>query len=305
MGIVDEGLMDAVKDFNRERTTKLGYSTSTGIISLDAALGGRLPHGAIEIFGPHSVGKTTLLNEMIAAAQAAGSIAALCPSEYVDIPYMRNFGIDLNSLALITGNTGEYVLEGACKFIEDHRILGRPCFLAIDSATGLRPEDDQFGQWNLMIDTFLEVALPELGEGSCIVMTDQIRTKRSIRPDKFFVDGQVDSTARRIVDAFSARLELSRTDVTESYYTMMVNVVASMFSTPATILPLRVEKGGGVDTMLDLVRVAVEFGAVQKEGSWYSFKDQSIGQGEQHVANILGANPELAKLILDEVMEGA
>jgi len=305
MGITDEGLLDAVKDFHRDRTATLSYSTSTGIVSLDAALGGKLPTGAIEIYAEAGVGKTTLLYEIISTAQASGMAAALCPSEYLDIPYMRSFGVDLDNLILFTGNTGEHVLEAACKFIEDNRILARPCILAIDSATGLRPKKDEYGNWTGMLASFLEVVIPELGEGSCVVMTNQVRTKRSVHPDKFFVDGRVDSTARKVVGYFSTRLELTRIDVTENEYTMMVNVVANVYSHPSTILPLRVVKGHGVDTMLDLVRVAVEFGAIQQSGSWYMRGETSLGQGEHCAAELLRMNPELAKLVLDDVMEGA
>jgi len=305
MGIADDDLLAVVKDFGRESQARMDFSSSTGIVSLDAALGGRLPAGAIEIYGESSVGKTTLLYEIITSAQDSGMAAALCPSEYLDIPYMRSFGVDLDSLILFTGNTGEYVLEAACRFIEDNKILARPCILAIDSATGLRPHHDEFGNWTGMIATFLEVVLPALGEGSCVVMTNQIRMKRSVHPDKFFVNGQVDTTARRIVDSFSARLELGRMDVTETDYTMTINVVSSLFSMPSTVLSVPVVKGHGVDVMRDLVRVARDAGAITQAGTWYSWNDVSLGQGEEGAANLLTANPKLADRILDDVMKGA
>ena len=303
MSIVDEGLHDAVKAYEAPKTPTLDFSTSTGVVSLDSALGGKLPSGAVEIYGPPSAGKTSLLYEIIGTAQRSGMVAALCPTEYLDIPYMRVFDIDLNSLSLITGNYGEDVLDGACRFIEMHQDI--PCLLAIDSATSLRPEEDEFGQWNLMIDTFLEVALPVLGRGSCIVMTNQVRTRRSIKPERFFVDGDIDSTARKIIDRFSTRLEVSRIDVTDSSFTMQVNIVANAYSRPATIIGLPFSKGSGVDTMRDLVRVARTAGVIEQSGSWYSFDDVSLGQGEGPATAILEVNPELAKRVLDQLMEEA
>jgi len=167
-------------DLEKPRVTTASFSTSTGIVSLDAALGGRLPSGAVEIFGEASSGKTTLLFDIIAAAQRSGMLVALCPSEYLDIPYMRKFGVDLNSLILITGNYGEDVLEGALHFLHTHRV---PTLLALDSATGIRPEDDQPGMWMSMIDHFLSSALEALPNGSCVVMVNQVRMKRSIDPE--------------------------------------------------------------------------------------------------------------------------
>ena len=53
-------------------------SISTGALSLDVALGiGGLPRGrVVEIFGPESSGKTTLVYHVIAEAQRRGGICA-------------------------------------------------------------------------------------------------------------------------------------------------------------------------------------------------------------------------------------
>jgi len=303
MGIVDEGIEDVVKAWGVKRSPALDFSTATGIVSLDREIGGALPAGAIEIYGPASAGKTSLLYEIVGTAQRAGLAAALCPTEYLDIPYMRVFDIDLNRLLLITGNYGEDVLAGACKFLELHQDV--PCILAIDSATSMRPKEDEFGEWNLMVDTFLEVALPFLGRGSCIVMTNQIRTRRSIKPDKFFVDGDIDSAARKIIDRFSTRLELSRTEVTDHTFTMQVNVVANVYSRPASIISLPFVKGSGVDTLRDLIRVARDAGVIVQAGPWYMWGDESLGRGEGEATAILEMNPELARVILDEVQQRA
>lgn len=305
MSIVDEGIDDVVKRWNSNRTPALAVSTSTGVVSLDGALGGGLPSGATEIYGPASSGKTSLLFEIIATAQRSGWVAALCPSEYLDIPYMRHLGVDLNSLVLLTGNTGEWILDGAIQFIETHEGLANGVLLAIDSATGLRPENDEFGNWNLMIDTFLAAALPALGASSAIVMTNQIRTRRSIRPDRFFVDGDTDSTARRILDRFSARLELGRSDVTDDRFSLWVNITASLLSRPGVVVQLPFLKGDGVDTMRDLLRVAVSGGVVEQLSSWFRFEGEVIGHGEDLAVEALEANRGLAKRILDRTIRGA
>jgi len=294
-----------VKELEGPKEVRKNLSTSSGIVSLDAALGGKLPSGAIEIYGEASVGKTTLLYEIISTAQNNGWVAALCPSEYLDIPYMKVFGMDLNYLTLITGNTGEWVLEVALRFIENHQGYP-PCILAIDSATGLRPKDDRPGQWNRMVWSFLDTALSLLGEGSCIVMTNQVRTRRSIQPDKFFVNGEVDSSSRRIVDSFSVRLELSRVDVKDTDYTMMTNIVSSIFSRPSSVIPLPVTKGEGVDTMMDLIRYGLELGVLTKSGAWiWLGEEEPLGQGEANAANRLRATPMWAKRVLDAVMKEA
>ena len=68
--------------------------TSTGSISLDAALGiGGIPRGrVIEIFGPESSGKTTLCLHIIAEAQhAGGSAHSWTPSTLWTLATQRNW----------------------------------------------------------------------------------------------------------------------------------------------------------------------------------------------------------------------
>ena len=60
----------------------------TGALSLDLALGvGGVPRGRIvEIFGPESSGKTTLVYEIIAQAQKMGGICAFIDAEHAIDP---------------------------------------------------------------------------------------------------------------------------------------------------------------------------------------------------------------------------
>src|SRR6188508_3644498 len=69
----------------------------TGALSLDLALGiGGIPRGRIvEIFGPESSGKTTLIYHVIAEAQRRGGICAFIDTEHsIDPIYARAIGVD-------------------------------------------------------------------------------------------------------------------------------------------------------------------------------------------------------------------
>jgi recombination protein RecA len=286
------------KEWGSPRRSSLSMSTSTGIIRLDAALGGRLPTGAVEIYGEASTGKTTLLYEIIATAQKSGMQVALCPTEYLDIPYMGVFGIDLDSLVLITGNSGEGVLGSALEFLDRPNSL-----VALDSATNLRPSVDSPGRWIWMLDTFLEQALHKLHPGSCVVATNQVRTRRSINPDQFFVSGQADSTAKRVIGRFSTRLELSRGGDRPYGHTMSVNIVANTASKPSTVIELPVKRGAGVDTMRDLLMYGLDVGVVSKAAAWFYIGDKyRLGNGVDASVRLLEAVPEISGYLLDRVM---
>jgi recombination protein RecA len=84
------------KSFGKGSIMKLGEQTgdktvpviSTGSIALDMALGvGGVPRGRIiEIYGPESSGKTTLVQHIMAEAQRAGGTAAFIDAEHAFDP---------------------------------------------------------------------------------------------------------------------------------------------------------------------------------------------------------------------------
>jgi recombination protein RecA len=304
VGLRHQGLQQALVDMSAERRPKLDFSTKTGVVSLDRVLGGGLPSGATEIYGNASVGKSTLLYEIIKTAQGPGGMqVALCPSEFLDLPYMKTVGIDLSGLVLFTGNSGEDVLDAAIDFLLLHR--DTPTMVALDSATSLRPCDDSPGRWLQMICTFLTRALRGLPPSSCVVMINQVRTKRSIDPRRTFVGNEVSSTAQRILGSFSARLELSRGGNCGGEHEMLVDVVASSHSKPSVVVPLPVIPGIGIDSHKDLLRVAMSRGVVTKVGSWFHFNEARLGNGIVEVLKLMKGSDSLYRSILDQVGQRA
>ena len=87
---------------------------STGALSLDLALGvGGVPRGrVVEIFGPDSSGKTTLVYHIIAEAQALGGICAFVDTEHaIDPIYAKRIGVDVDELLVSQPDYGEQALE--------------------------------------------------------------------------------------------------------------------------------------------------------------------------------------------------
>ena len=85
----------------------------TGALSMDLALGvGGLPKGRIiEIYGPESSGKTTVMLHVIANAQKAGGTAAFIDAEHaLDPGYARRLGVNLDDLLVSQPDSGEEAL---------------------------------------------------------------------------------------------------------------------------------------------------------------------------------------------------
>ena len=265
-----------------ERKVHAAIATRTGVPSLDFFLGGGLPAGFIEIYGPESAGKTSLLTRVIRSAQHMGKQVMMTSTEFFDAPYFVKNGVELDNLLMIRSGKGEQVLEAAAALLDTYPNT----IYVIDSATGLRPPKDEYDNWVKMITDWMEHVSNLMDVGSCVVMVNQVRAKRSADPSKFFAGG-TDSAARKAAGMFSTRLELSRTSVTEAAYDMVVNIVANTLKAPAKIFPLPVVKGKGVDVCRDLVRVAAATGVIEQRGSWYSWNGDSLGQGEEEVARYL------------------
>src|SRR5215471_4047778 len=73
----------------------------TGALAVDLALGvGGLPRGrVVEIFGPESSGKTTLMLHVIANAQKNGGLAAFIDAEHaLDPAYAKRLGVNLDDM---------------------------------------------------------------------------------------------------------------------------------------------------------------------------------------------------------------
>src|SRR5438128_9338092 len=107
-------------------------AVSTGSLSLDLALGiGGLPRGRIvEIFGPESSGKTTLVYHVIAEAQRRGGICAFIDAEHaMDPQYARRIGVNIDDLLVSQPDTGEQALEIAELLVRS----GALSIVAIDS----------------------------------------------------------------------------------------------------------------------------------------------------------------------------
>src|SRR5690349_25044385 len=101
---IENAISHIEKQFGKGAIMKLGEAWQrmavdtipTGSIALDIALGvGGVPRGRVlEIFGPESSGKTTLVQHIIAEAQRVGGTCAIIDAEHaLDPEYARRLGV--------------------------------------------------------------------------------------------------------------------------------------------------------------------------------------------------------------------
>src|SRR5437870_8779699 len=157
----------------------------TGALGLDLALGvGGLPRGrVVEIFGPESSGKTTVMLHAIANAQKSGGLAAFIDAEHaLDPGYAKRLGVNLEDLLVSQPDSGEEALT-ICETLARSNALD---VIVIDSVAALVPKAELEGEMGMatmgMQARLMSQALRKLtsvlakAKTTC-VFTNQLREK--------------------------------------------------------------------------------------------------------------------------------
>ncbi len=287
---------------------------STGSLALDIALGvGGLPRGrVVEIYGPESSGKTTLTLEVIAQAQKTGGVAAFIDAEHaLDPTYAEKIGVDLNDLLVSQPDTGEQALEIADMLLRS----GGIDVLVVDSVAALTPKaeiegemgDSHMGlQARLMSQALRKLTGSINRSNALVIFINQIRSKIGV------VYGSPETTTGGNALKFyaSVRLDIRRTGAIKSGDEILgnetrVKVVKNKVAPPFKSADFDILYGEGVSYEGELVDLGVQYGVMQKAGSWYSYGGERIGQGKDNVRNYLKERPELAASLDASIREKA
>ncbi|HOC24052.1 MAG TPA: recombinase RecA [bacterium] len=279
---------------------------STGSISLDAALGvGGVPRGRIiEIFGPESSGKTTLALHVIAEAQKAGGLAAFVDAEHaLDAHYANLLGVDTENLLISQPDTGEQALEITETLVRS----GALDVVVIDSVAALVPRaeiegemgDAQMGlQARLMSQAMRKLTAAISKSKTCVVFINQIREKIGI----MFGSPETTTGGRALKFYSSVRLDIRRTASIKEGENVIgnrtkVKVVKNKVAPPFREAEFDIIYGQGISKIGDLLDLAVNMNIVEKSGTWFSYKEERLGQGRENVRKYLDQNPELLATI--------
>ncbi|HNY90765.1 MAG TPA: recombinase RecA [bacterium] len=279
---------------------------STGSISLDAALGvGGVPRGRIiEIFGPESSGKTTLALHVIAEAQKAGGLAAFVDAEHaLDAHYANLLGVDTENLLISQPDTGEQALEITETLVRS----GALDVVVIDSVAALVPRaeiegemgDAQMGlQARLMSQAMRKLTAAISKSKTCVVFINQIREKIGV----MFGSPETTTGGRALKFYSSVRLDIRRTASIKEGENVIgnrtkVKVVKNKVAPPFREAEFDIIYGQGISKIGDLLDLAVNMNIVEKSGTWFSYKEERLGQGRENVRKYLDQNPELLATI--------
>jgi recombination protein RecA len=281
-------------------------SISTGSISLDVALGiGGIPRGRVtEIFGPESSGKTTICLHLIAEAQKRGGVAAFIDTEHaLDIAYAKKLGVDVNNLLLSQPEFGEQALE----IVETLVRSGALDIIVIDSVAALTPRaeiegemgDPSMGvQARLMSQALRKLTSAISKSKTSVMFTNQLRQKIGI----MFGNPETTTGGNALKFYASVRLDVRRIEALKDGQSVIgnrtrVKVVKNKVAPPFKEAQFDILYNEGISRLGDLVDTAVEANVIVKSGSWFSYKDERIGQGRDAVKQFLQSNQPIAQEI--------
>jgi recombination protein RecA len=278
-------------------------SIPTGSLALDLALGiGGVPRGRIvEIFGPESSGKTTLVSHIIAEAQNRGGVCAFIDTEHaIDPVYARAIGVDTDELLVSQPDYGEQALQIADRLIAS----GAIDVVAIDSVAALTPKaelDGQIGDTTVGLQArLMSQAMRKLAGGlnrtkTVCIFTNQIREKIGVQ----FGSPETQPGGRALKFYASQRLDIRRIETlkegTEAVGNRVrVKVVKNKVAAPFRQAEFDIEYGVGISREGGLLDFGIEQDLVQKSGSFFSYGEARLGQGRNNAKQFLLDNPELA-----------
>ena len=286
---------------------------STGSMALDVALGvGGVPRGrVVEIYGPESSGKTTLMLHIIANAQKSGGLAAFIDAEHaLDPAYARKLGVNLDDLLVSQPDSGEEALT-ICETLARSNALD---VIVIDSVAALVPKAELEGEMGMatmgMQARLMSQALRKLtgilskAKTTCL-FTNQIREKVGI----MFGNPETTPGGKALKFYASVRLDIRRKDTikdpagTAIGNHVKVKVVKNKVAPPFAEAEFDIYFNQGIDRVGGILDVGVENGVIDKKGAWLQFNGELIGQGRESARQALTDKPELAQKIIQAIAD--
>ncbi|MFR7932993.1 MAG: recombinase RecA [Acutalibacteraceae bacterium] len=298
------------KSFGKGAIMRLGETAlepveviSTGCLPLDIALGiGGLPRGRIvEIYGPESSGKTTISLHVIAQAQKSGGTVAFIDAEHaLDPIYAKRLGIDISRLYISQPDNGEQALEITEELVRS----GAMDVIVIDSVAALTPKveiDGEMGdshvgaQARLMSQALRKLTGVCSKTKTCIIFINQLREKVGV----MFGNPEVTTGGKALKFYASVRLDVRKGEPVKSGSEVIgcrtkVKVVKNKMAPPFRTAEFEMIFGKGISRPGTLLDMAVEYGIIEKSGSWYTYNDERIGErGRDNVVAYLDSQPAL------------
>lgn len=315
---LDGALKQIEKKYGAGAVMRLGQSKTlnvdaipTGSMTLDMALGiGGVPRGRIvEIYGPESSGKTTVALSIIAQAQKMdGEVAFIDVEHALDPVYAQALGVNIDNLLVSQPDSGEQALEiaealirsGAIDVIVLDSIAAMTTRAEIDGEMG----DLHVGQLARLMSQAMRKLTAAISKSNCVaIFINQIREKIGV----MYGNPETTPGGRALKFYSSVRIEVRKGEVIKSGNEIIgastkCKVVKNKVAPPFKECQFDMMYGQGISRTGEVLDLAVDLEIVKKGGSWFSYKDQKLGQGRDNVKEVLKNDEALMKEIEEQIL---
>jgi recombination protein RecA len=315
---LESALAQIQKQFGKDAIMKMGdgsqqniESISSGSLGLDIALGiGGYPRGRIvEIYGPESSGKTTLALHAVAEAQKKGGTCAYIDAENaLDPSYAKKLGVDVANLIISQPSSGEEALEIANTLISS----GAVDVVVVDSVAALVPKAELEGNIGdtfmgttarLMSQSLKKLAGSVSRSNTLMIFINQIRMKIGV----MFGSPETTSGGNALKFYASVRLDIRRIGQIKDKENVVgnetrVKVVKNKVAPPFRVVDFKIMYGEGISKISEIMDMGVKYDFIEKAGSFYSYNNERMGQGEANARQWLRDRPEVQKELLDKII---
>ncbi len=319
-GNIDNLIAQITKQFGEGSIMKLGEeevnsrkipSISTGALTLNIALGiCGVPRGrVVEIYGPESSGKTTLMLHIVANAMKAGGSCAFIDTEHaLDPEYAKKIGVDLDNLLVSQPDSGEEALNICEALVKS----GELDVVVLDSVAALAPKaelDGEMGQSHVGLQArLMSQALRKLTGSinrskTCVLFTNQIREKVGV----MFGSPETTPGGRALKFYASVRMDIRRIATIKDNTGVAVGsrarvkVVKNKVAPPFTEGEFDILYAEGISWEGSILDAAMDLNLIERRGSWLSLDGTQLGQGRDAAREVLRENKEMQQMLVDRV----
>jgi recombination protein RecA len=321
--VLAHAITDIKQKFGDGAIMKMGERTnmnieviSTGVLPLDVALGiGGVPRGrVVELYGPEGGGKTTIALHIIAEAQKAGGVTAFIDAEHaLDPGLAAAIGVNTDEMYISQPDSGEQAF-----FIIDSLVRsGAVDLIVVDSVAALTPQGEIDGKIEdgpnksvglharLMSYALRRLTSVISKSRTTIIFINQLRAMINTG----YGGGPTETTTggRALKFYSSVRIEVRRANTLTHGdipvgHELKIKVTKNKQAPPFRMAHTTLVYGKGVPQSMGVLDMALDMNVVKRKGSWIAYKGETLAQGKEATAELIGDRPELMEEIRKEVL---
>ena len=226
-----------------------------------------------------------------------------------DRSYAKALGVNLDTLLISQPDNGEQALEIADNLIRS----GAIDIIVIDSVAALTPKaeiegemgDNKVGlQARLMSQALRKLTANISKTNTCCIFINQLREKIGI----MFGNPETTTGGNALKFYASVRIDVRRTTQIKDGEEALgnrtkVKVVKNKMAPPFKKAEFDIVYGEGISHTGEIVDLGVEYGIINKSGSWFSYGDQKLAQGREATKQLIADNAELSDEIEAKIRE--